>query len=158
MWRECNVGLIFCVGAIISSDLLRSLTAVPFACIAGTALGTIPFPRCQPDGSSRGASAGGKFLNRFGGQRLAADAPLAAGYFGDLHPGHPPHVLAFDRDHGIGQFLNDLSLLLGVEHFFDQRTYISGIVMLLCADLARARSLTKVFAWLPIPDFQQTMI
>lgn len=65
-------------------------------------------------------SAGGEFLNRFGGQRLAADAPLAATYFGDLHPGHPSHVLAFDRDHGIGQFLDDLPLLLRVEHFFDQ--------------------------------------
>jgi hypothetical protein len=74
----------------------------------------------RADGSSGGVSAGGEFLNCFGGQRLAADAPLATGYFGDLHPGHPPHVLAFDRDHGIGQFLNDLPLLLRVEHFFDQ--------------------------------------
>src|SRR6516225_8919893 len=96
------------------------LVAAPHACAAGIAVGAIPFQRCQADGSSRGVSAGGEFLNRFGGQRLAADTPLAAGYFGDLHPGHPPHVLAFDRDHGISQFLDDLPLLLRVEHFFDQ--------------------------------------
>jgi hypothetical protein len=79
--------------------------AAPRAGVAGIAVGAIPFQRCQADGSSRGVSAGGEFLNCFGGQRLATDAPLATGYFGDLHPGHPPHVLAFDRDHGIGQFL-----------------------------------------------------
>jgi hypothetical protein len=96
------------------------LVAAPRACVAGIAVGAIPFQRCQADGSSPGVSAGSEFLNRFGGQRLAADAPLAAGYFGDLDPGHAPHVLAFDRDHGIGQFLDDLPLLLRVEHFFDQ--------------------------------------
>jgi hypothetical protein len=30
--------------------------------------------RCQTDGSSRGVSAGREFLNRFGGQRLAANS------------------------------------------------------------------------------------
>jgi hypothetical protein len=62
--------------------------AAPRAC-AGIAVGAFPFQRCLADGSSRGVSAGGEFLSRFGGQRLAADAPLAAGYCGDLDPGHP---------------------------------------------------------------------
>jgi hypothetical protein len=38
------------------------------------------------DGSSRGVSAGGEFLNCFGGRRLAADAPLAAGHFAQVTP------------------------------------------------------------------------
>ena len=73
---------------------VQGTVATPRACVAGIAVGAIPFQRCQADGSSRGVSAGGEFLDRFGGQRLAADAPFAAGYFGDLHPRHPPHVLA----------------------------------------------------------------
>src|SRR6266576_3277874 len=32
---------------------------------------------------------------------------------------HSPHVLAFDRDHGIGQLLDDLSLLILAENVLD---------------------------------------
>jgi hypothetical protein len=51
--------------------------------------------------TSRGLSTGSKLLDGFGSQRLAADAPFAAGYFRDLHRGHTAHVLALDRDHGV---------------------------------------------------------
>jgi hypothetical protein len=47
------------------------------------------------------------------GQRLAADAPVAAADLLDDHPGDLAQVLAFDRDHGLGQLLDHLLLLLG---------------------------------------------
>ena len=52
-------------------------------------------------------------------QSIAADAPVAALDFLDRHPRHSPHVLAFDRDHGIGQLLDDLSLLILAENVLD---------------------------------------
>src|ERR1700689_453577 len=68
----------------------------------------------------RRVAAGGEFLDGFGGQWRAANAPFAARYFPNLYPGHAAHVLTLDRDHGIGQFLDDLVLLLGAEHLFNQ--------------------------------------
>jgi hypothetical protein len=65
--------------------------------------------------SSR-VSAGGKLLHCFRRQRLAANSPLAAGYLRNLYPGHTTHVLAFDRDHGVGQLLDDLAFLLRAKH------------------------------------------
>jgi hypothetical protein len=38
----------------------------------------------------------------------------------DLTQGHAAHVLAFDRHHGIAQFLNYLTLLLGIEYVLDE--------------------------------------
>jgi hypothetical protein len=62
--------------------------------------------------ASGGTAAGGDVLNGFGCQRLATYAPVAALYLCKLYPGHVAHVFAFDRDHGIGQFFNDLPFLL----------------------------------------------
>src|SRR6516225_8359900 len=52
-------------------------------------------------------------------QGIAADAPVAALDFLDRHPRHSPHVLAFDRDHGVVQLLDDLSLLILAENVLD---------------------------------------
>src|SRR6185436_18086069 len=45
-----------------------------------------------------------------GGQRPAADPPLAAGELVNPDPGHPPHGLAFDLDQRIGHLLDHLLL------------------------------------------------
>ena len=51
---------------------------------------------------------------------LAADAPIAALDLFNDNPGHPAHVLAFDRDHRIGQRLDHLPLLRLGEDALDQ--------------------------------------
>jgi hypothetical protein len=38
-------------------------------------------------------------------------------------PGHAAHVLAFDRHHGIGQFLNYLTLLREIEYVLDEMNF-----------------------------------
>src|SRR5207249_4693571 len=53
------------------------------------------------------------------GERVAADAPVAAFHFLDHAPGDAAHVLAFDRDHRVGQLADDLALLLLAEHVLD---------------------------------------
>src|SRR5882757_2340322 len=73
--------------------------------------------------SSSRLSPGSKILDGFGSQRLAADAPFAARDFRNLDPGHSPHVFAFDRHHRVGQFLNDLALLLGIEHVLNEMNF-----------------------------------
>jgi hypothetical protein len=40
-----------------------------------------------------------------------------------LTQGHAAHVLAFDRHHGVGQFLNYLTLLLGIEYVLDEMNF-----------------------------------
>src|SRR6476646_3679704 len=50
-----------------------------------------------------------------GGDRLAADPPRAAGDVLDHAPGRGTHALAFDRDHRVGEALDDLLLLLRSE-------------------------------------------
>src|SRR5690242_358733 len=73
----------------------------------------------QRPGSSC-ASTCGQFLYGLGRQRLAANAPLAAVDLKDFHPCHAAHIFTFDRNHGIGQFLNNLLFLLCVKDAFDQ--------------------------------------
>jgi hypothetical protein len=121
-------------------------------------LSGIPFQRCQADGSSRGASASCEFLNRFGGQRLAADAPLAAGYFGDLHPGHPRMFSPSIETMASVNFWMICRFCSGLNTFSIRWTSINGIVLLLFADLARARSLAKGMHIAANPDFQKAMV
>ena len=59
--------------------------------------------------------------------RLSADPPVAAFDLFDRDPRYAAHVLAFDRDHGIGQPVDDLSLLLLVEDVLDDANLDSGI-------------------------------
>jgi hypothetical protein len=46
-------------------------------------------------------------------------SPLATPLYDD--PGHRAHVLAFDRDHRVGEALDDLALLVGREDVLDER-------------------------------------
>src|SRR5690242_3672596 len=93
------------------------LTTAPWQNRTSPAGGTPPAMRA---GASGRASTGREFLDGFSGQRLTADTPLAARNFGNLYPGHAAHVFAFDGNHRVRQFLDDLLLLLGVEDFLDQ--------------------------------------
>src|SRR5579872_6336449 len=52
-------------------------------------------------------------------QRFAADSPISALELVDADPGHWPHVLAFDIDHGLRHFADELLLLHGGEYIFD---------------------------------------
>src|SRR5262249_26236436 len=61
--------------------------------------------------SSPRGFAGGKGLDIGGGQRLAADPPVAALGFLDDHPGHRAHVFPFDGNHRVGELVDDLALL-----------------------------------------------
>jgi hypothetical protein len=54
-----------------------------------------------------------------GGQRVAADSPVAAFNFLDDAPGDATHVFTLDRDHRVGELAYDLMLLLLIEHVFD---------------------------------------
>jgi hypothetical protein len=65
-------------------------------------------------------SASREFLDRFGGQGLATNSPFAACHFRYFYPGYTSHVLAFDRDHGVSQFLDDLALLIRAEYFLNE--------------------------------------
>jgi hypothetical protein len=62
-------------------------------------------------------------LERFGGHRLTADALFAARDFRNLEPSHAAHILAFDRHYRVGQFLDHLMLLLGIEHVLDEMNF-----------------------------------
>src|SRR3954454_11719422 len=55
-----------------------------------------------------------------GGELLPADRPVAALRLLDVHPGDSAHALALDVDHRIGELLDHLALLLGVEDAFDE--------------------------------------
>src|SRR5207248_8287813 len=86
------------------------------------------FPSREPDRDrpahprsfELGRRPGGKSLDVLGAERLAAYAPVAAFHLFDEDPGDVPHVLSLDRDHRVGEALDDLSLLLGGEDVFDQ--------------------------------------
>src|SRR6266478_8690278 len=54
-----------------------------------------------------------------GGQGVAANSPVPAFHLLDHAPGDAAHVLAFDRDHRVGQLADDLALLLLAEHVLD---------------------------------------
>jgi hypothetical protein len=79
----------------------------------------------QPDRgpASRRLSSSCKILDGFGGEPLAADAPLAARDFWNSDPAYAAHVLAFDRHHRIGLFLNYLTLLLAIEYVLDRMNF-----------------------------------
>ena len=81
---------------------------------------------------SRCSSTCGQFFHGFGRQRLAANAPLTAVYLENLQPCHAAHVFAFDRNHSIGQPLNNVPFLFGVEHALDQTESVA-LPRLLCA-------------------------
>src|SRR5882672_12613047 len=88
-------------------------------------------PAMQGPSASGHLSAGREILDGFGGQRLTADAPIAARDFGSLDPGDAAHVLAFDRHHGVGEFADHLALLLGIEHVLDDVNLYQRHVVLL---------------------------
>ena len=82
----------------------------------------------QKRGSPRPSTCS-QFLNGLGCQRLAANAPLAAVDLKNFHPCHAAHIFTLDRNHGIGQFLNNLLFLLSVKHAFDQMDIDCGIAL-----------------------------
>src|ERR1700733_5133625 len=77
------------------------------------------FPSRSRSPYGGGRLTGSERLHGLGGQRLAADSPIAALDFVDLHPSHAAHVLALDRYHRIGQSRDHLVFLLGSEHVLD---------------------------------------
>jgi 23S rRNA U2552 (ribose-2'-O)-methylase RlmE/FtsJ len=54
-------------------------------------------------------------------QRLTTDRAIAAVDLFDDDPGHASHVLPLDRDHCVGETLDDLALFLRREHVLDER-------------------------------------
>jgi hypothetical protein len=48
-------------------------------------------------------------------------SPLAT--FRNLDPSHAAHILGFDRRYRVGQFLDHLMLLLGIEHVLDEMNF-----------------------------------
>jgi AraC-like DNA-binding protein len=81
-------------------------------------------PRALEDRTRIAATSGraaSQRMNVRGGQRLSSESPMmTALHFLYDHPGHGPHRLAFDGDHGIGQPRDHVLLLLFVEHTFDE--------------------------------------
>src|ERR687897_1932312 len=81
-------------------------------------------PRWDRRGRDRsrglGGHAGREGLDVLGAQRLSAHAPVAACDLLDDDPGHRAHVLALDRDHRVGEALDDLALLVGREDVLDE--------------------------------------
>src|SRR5689334_11857791 len=59
-------------------------------------------------------------VHRLGRQALAADGPVAALDLLDDAPRDAAHRLALDADHGVGEALGDLGLLLGREDALDE--------------------------------------
>jgi hypothetical protein len=116
-------------------------------------------PVCLPHtgrvtlGSGRLAGrARGEGSHVVGPERLTADAPVATVDLLDDHPGDASHVLSFDRDHRIGEALDDLSLLLGCEDSSISLTLISGIAfscgwVISELDVDTQRAVSRVVAW-----------
>jgi len=90
---------------------------------------------------SRCPSTCGQFFYGFGRQRLAANTPLAAVDFENLYPCYAAHVFTFDLNHRVGQLLNNLLFLLGIEHTLDQMDIdLWHCSCLLCASSLKARN------------------
>ena len=68
-------------------------------------------PAGAPLGVLRG-DAGLERLHVLGRERVAGDPQVAAGDLLQRDPGDRSHVLALDLDHGVGEALDDLALLL----------------------------------------------
>src|SRR5207244_13359775 len=113
-------------------------------------------PTMQGESSSGHLSSGCEILDGFGGQRLTADAPIAARDFGNLDPGDAAHALAFDRHHGVRELADHLALLLGIEHVLDDVNLYQRHVVLLDACLAEAGSINMPET--AGADFQTAMI
>ena len=71
-------------------------------------------------GGASSPQAGLQVLDVLGGERLAADAPLAALHLFDRDPGDGAHRLALDVDHRLGELGDDLLLLVRREHTLDE--------------------------------------
>src|SRR5437879_12136307 len=109
-------------------------------CAARSIAGKISPPAMQGESASGHLSSGRKILDGFSGQRLTADAPIAARDFGNLDPGDAAHVLAFDRHHGVRELRDHLALLLGIEHVLDDVNLYQWHAVLLDGCLAKARA------------------
>ena len=103
---------------------------------------TLPAIAAKEHGS-RCPSTCGQFFYGFGRQRLAANAPLPAVNLKNFYPCHAAHVFAFDRNHGIGQLLNNLLFLLGVEYALDQM----DIDLWHCLSMDLLRQSTSWWSW-----------
>jgi hypothetical protein len=73
--------------------------------------------------ASRRRSSGREILDRFGGQRLGANAPFAARDLRNLDLSPAAHVLAVDRHYGVGQLSNRPMLSLGIEHVLEELNF-----------------------------------
>jgi hypothetical protein len=60
------------------------------------------------------------------GQGFATDPPVTAFDLFDNAPGDAAHVFAFDRNHRIGEFADDLVLLFLAEHVFNHSNLNEG--------------------------------
>jgi hypothetical protein len=67
-----------------------------------------------------GGFPAGDRVNVGGGQRLAADSPVAALHFLDDDPRDGAHCFAFDRHHRVSEFLGNLLLLSGRKNAVDE--------------------------------------
>src|SRR5437879_13245150 len=85
----------------------------------------------QGESASGHLSSSRELLDGFRGERLTADAPIAARDFGNLDPGDAAHGLAFDRHHGVRELADHLTLLLGIEHVLDDVNLYQRHVVLL---------------------------
>src|SRR5262249_54095956 len=81
--------------------------------------------RREPDRTS-GSFSTSQGVHVASGQSFAADAPVTAFHLFDHTPSDAAHVLAFDRDHRIGQFADDLVLLFLAEHVLDDANLNEG--------------------------------
>src|SRR5262249_11220440 len=89
-----------------------------------------------PDAPPRSSGLGfGQRLHVGGGEGLSADRPVALLELLNAHPGHPAQGLALDRDHRVGDLLDEVALLAGGEHVLDHvdRHEWHGFVSMLAA-------------------------
>ncbi len=112
-----NTGSSFWISVYIVGCAVVSLIALA-AMRTGRAGRRARLPRTGEPAQAAGVARGQR-LDVGGGQRLPADAPRAAPHVLDHHPGDRAHVLALHRDHGLGQRLHDLRLLVVAEHALD---------------------------------------
>ena len=117
---------------LAASDCRRPLGRLRVIPAAGSVATRRPQRKIAP---SRGFSAR-QSVHVGGGQRVAADPPVAAFHLLDHAPSDAAHVLALDRDHRVGQLADDLALLFLAEHVLDdanlnERHWISPSVLCL---------------------------
>ena len=106
----------------VVSERLGELVAHPSKATAAPRPGRHP-SRCRPgpqNGLTCSDRARGERVHLLGREAVAGDPPIAALDLLDHAPRDLAHVLAFDRDHRVGQTLDDLLLLVAAEHTFDE--------------------------------------